>query len=142
MALGPLLSKTRVTWTQTLWPISRLHIQHGYAGQKHYLCPRQGKAGQRCDISSYHSEWHTTQNIWIVHFWYFPSNILKQQLTTGNWNHEKQNHEWGGGWRGITVYPQKGILLSKKNEVLIHAITYINLKIIMCWVAEKGHKRV
>lgn len=103
--LAVLLSKIRVTLTQALqyiyiWSDHQdgyyvTNRQVGYTAWIHWtkgwFTSQEGQNGW-LKISSPYSEWHTMLNIWIVYFCNFLFNIIRPQLTVGNWNLKKWNH--------------------------------------------------
>lgn len=92
--LGSLLSKIRDTWTQALWHRQQLiwKLRWLLIGRKPIRddsCPGWGRAGQH-EISSGYSKWHVNLNLLVFISGIFYLLVL-DQLTTGKWNHGKQN---------------------------------------------------
>lgn len=56
--------------------------------------------GRREVVSRFHQAARnrpTAENVWVVHFWDFPSNIFRPWLASGSWNHRKwKSNSWKG----------------------------------------------
>lgn len=61
-----------------------------YTGQGGKSCPKWNSI-LWCDTSSCHFEWQATENLWIIHFWNFLSDVSGPRLMVGDGKHRKEN---------------------------------------------------
>lgn len=80
----------------------------GDTGQRIHIPRQTAWGGVRCHRTAQNSVHFTTYEVFVSGIFHLIYFLL--QLTVGNWNHRKQNHEWGG--RGgsvtaVTTWPAK-----------------------------------